>query len=138
MVSGVKVCPCAWACSNMCDAECVVDQYRIGQQAEATRPIHHLVIVARTKHALIRKEQAPREIVPGFAATQLRADLLPQQWIAQVPQEVDGFHQASQVGERQRQPMGCGTVDEALALTCTDDTIFERRRPGRGHPTARR
>ena len=35
-----------------------------------------------------------------------------------------------------RQPIGCGTVDEALGDDmCTDDTIFERRRdPDEGIP----
>jgi len=84
----------------MSNAHGVVDQDCVRQQTQATGPVHHLVVVSRAQHALISKEQPLRQVLPCFAAIQLRAHLLTDGRVVQVAKQVNGPHQLAQMQQR--------------------------------------
>jgi len=96
------------------DMDRVPDQHGVGQQAEAARLVHDLLVVAGPEVALIGEEQPLGQDVAKLPAVQLQLNGLAQRRLVNVAQDVDGFDQAAERGQRLGEPVGRRGVDQPL------------------------
>ncbi len=69
--------PCPPLFNQFVYFECVSVENSVGHEAEATRLVHNLLVVSGTERALVRKEDAPGELVAVLTLVELKLNGLP-------------------------------------------------------------
>jgi hypothetical protein len=105
------------------DVDGVPNEHGIGKQAQATRLVHDLLVVASAEGAVIGEEQPLRERVTEFTPVELELDRPPERFLVNIAQDMDGFGQAPERGQGSGDAIGRAGVDDPLQ----DD--MRRRQP---------
>ena len=96
------------------DVDGVPNEHGIGKQAQATRLVHDLLVVASTERALVGEEQPSGETMAKLAAVKLKVDATTQWLVLDVAQDVKGLDRPAQGGERFGDAVGRAGVDQPL------------------------
>src|SRR5215813_3129332 len=76
---------------NAAHLDCIPHQDRITQETQATRLVHHLLIVSGLKRALIRKKEPARQLMAEFSPVELALDLMAEVHVVDIAQDMEGL-----------------------------------------------
>jgi hypothetical protein len=100
---------------NLRNPECIPDENRVRQQAEAACLIHDLLGISTPKLTSVHEEQTPTDqLVAGFAPVQLQLHMGAEVGIRQVAQYEDRLHDTAERRESSRQSVRRRTIGEPL------------------------
>ena len=79
-------------------------QDRITQETQATRLVHHLLIVPGLKRALIRKKEPASQLMAELPPVELALDLMTEVHVLDIAQDMEGLEHAAQGSQGLGQP----------------------------------
>src|ERR1700756_2168084 len=92
----------------------VPDQDGVGQQAEAARLIHDLLVIAGAEGAVVGEEQPLGQGMAEFTAIELKLDCPAKWFLIDIAEDVDGLAEAPQGDQRLGDAIGWAGISDPL------------------------